>query len=114
MKDKGIEGAMSKRENKKRTSRDKANVDVMKVRTLEKKENIRRTLAKMNDSLITNEKRCEGSVRSKDIEDAVRVRSQGIIRKRKREYYRSFDKKKTIIVLTNDKKREGSLMNKQA
>lgn len=64
-------------------------MDVMKVRRLEKKENIRRALVKRNDSLITNEKRYEGPVRSKDIEDAVRVRGQRIRRKRKREYYRN-------------------------
>jgi hypothetical protein len=43
-----------------------------------------------------NEKRCERPVRSKGIEYAVRARRQRI--RRKREYYRNFDKKKKPLL----------------
>jgi hypothetical protein len=59
-----------------------------------------------------NEKRCERPVRSKGIEYAVRARRQRI--RRKREYYRNFDKKKTFIVLASDKRREGQLKEKKS
>jgi hypothetical protein len=67
---------------------------VIRVRRLEKEENVR-TLVKKNDSQVMNEKRCERPVRSKDTEDAVRARQERI--RRKRENYRNFDKKKTLL-----------------
>jgi hypothetical protein len=73
---------------------------VMRVRRLEKEENVR-TLVKKNDSQVMNEKRYERPVRSKDIEEKENIIG-------------TLTKKKNVIVLTTEKRREGQLKEKKS
>jgi hypothetical protein len=84
---------------------------VMRVRRLEKEENVR-TLVKKNDSQVMNEKRYETPVRSKDIEDAVRAGGKEL--EEKENIIGTLTKKKNVIVLTTEKRREGQLKEKKS